>query len=194
MWVRRFNSLIWLFQVLAKLRQWVFRPRLSSVPRNEFKPSGKMHLEVIGIPSTCLLRVTRRFLNKKNLPNFSKSSPNGLQVKKDQNIYNKAQFENPKHLHQTTFETLKYLQQTMFWNCLFRWKWKTVKPYLHWRKSRQASGFKRTKNILHLKNSLGYHDFGHCVKRCLHYGDNCSKLGLFQKSKKVFFGLQNALA
>jgi hypothetical protein len=73
-----------------------------------------MHLEVIGIPSTCLLRVTRRFLNKKNLPNFSKSSPNGLQVKKDQNIYNKAQFENPKHLHQTTFETLKYLQQTMF--------------------------------------------------------------------------------
>jgi hypothetical protein len=28
--------------------------------------------------------------------------------------------ENPKHLHQTTFKTLKYLQQTMFWNCLFR--------------------------------------------------------------------------
>jgi hypothetical protein len=30
------------------------------------------------------------------------------------NIYNKAQFESPKHLHQTTFETLKYLQQTIF--------------------------------------------------------------------------------
>ncbi len=29
---------------------------------------------------------------------------------KVQNIYIKA-----------TFETLKYLQQTMFWNCLFRW-------------------------------------------------------------------------
>jgi len=33
--------------------------------------------------------------------------------KKGQNIYNKAQFESPKHLQQTTFETLKYLQQTM---------------------------------------------------------------------------------
>jgi hypothetical protein len=28
--------------------------------------------------------------------------------------------ESPKHLHQTTFETLKYLQQTMHGNCLFR--------------------------------------------------------------------------
>jgi hypothetical protein len=45
---------------------------------------------------------------------FSKNSPKSCQVKKGQNIYNKAQFENPKHLHQTTFETLKYLQQTMF--------------------------------------------------------------------------------
>jgi hypothetical protein len=26
----------------------------------------------------------------------------------------KAQFESPKHLHQTIIETLKYLQQTMF--------------------------------------------------------------------------------
>jgi len=50
----------------------------------------------------------------KKLPNFSKNSPKSCQVKKGQNIYNKAQFENPKHLHQTTFETLKYLQQTMF--------------------------------------------------------------------------------
>jgi hypothetical protein len=33
------------------------------------------------------------------------------QVKKGQNIYNKAQFENPKHLHQTTFKTFKYLQK-----------------------------------------------------------------------------------
>jgi hypothetical protein len=57
-------------------------------------------------------RVTRRF--EKKLPNFSKSSSKSLQRKKGQNIYNKAQYESPKHLHQTTFEILKYLQQTMF--------------------------------------------------------------------------------
>jgi hypothetical protein len=56
-------------------------------------------------------RVTRRL--EKKLPNFSKNSPKSHQVKKGQNIYNKAQFESQKHLHQTTFETLKYLQQTM---------------------------------------------------------------------------------
>ncbi len=26
--------------------------------------------------------------------------------------------KSPKHLHQTSFKTLKYLQQTKFWNCL----------------------------------------------------------------------------
>jgi hypothetical protein len=56
--------------------------------------------------------VTRRL--EKKLPNFSKNSPKVTKSKKAQNIYNKAQFENPKHLHQTTFKTLKYLQQTMF--------------------------------------------------------------------------------
>jgi len=50
----------------------------------------------------------------KKLPNFSKNSLKSCQVKKGQNIYNKAQLKNPKHLHQTTFETLKYLQQIMF--------------------------------------------------------------------------------
>jgi hypothetical protein len=54
-------------------------------------------------------RVTR-LLEKKDLPNFSKNSPS----QKGHNIYNKVQFENTKHLHQTTFKTLKYLQQTMF--------------------------------------------------------------------------------
>jgi hypothetical protein len=34
-------------------------------------------------------------------------------IKKSQNIYIKAQLESPKHLHQTPFETSKYLQQTM---------------------------------------------------------------------------------
>jgi hypothetical protein len=51
---------------------------------------------------------------KKNLPNFLKNSQKSCQVKKSQNIYNKAQFENPEHLYQTTFKTLKYLQQIMF--------------------------------------------------------------------------------
>jgi hypothetical protein len=50
----------------------------------------------------------------KNLANFSKSSQKSVQVKNVLNIYIKAQFESPKHLHQTTFETLKYVQQTMF--------------------------------------------------------------------------------
>ncbi len=45
---------------------------------------------------------------------FSKNSPKSHQVKKGQNICNKAQFQSPKHLHETTFETLKYPQQTMF--------------------------------------------------------------------------------
>jgi hypothetical protein len=41
---------------------------------------------------------------KKISPNFLKNSPK-LPSQKSQNIYNKAQFENPKHLHQTTFKT-----------------------------------------------------------------------------------------
>jgi hypothetical protein len=57
-------------------------------------------------------RVTRRL--EKNSPKFSKNSPKSCQVKKGQNIYNKAQIENQKHLNQSTFKTLKYLQQTMF--------------------------------------------------------------------------------
>jgi hypothetical protein len=52
-------------------------------------------------------------IRKKNLPKFSKNSQIRHQVKKGQNIYNKAQFESPKHQHETFFETLKYLPQTM---------------------------------------------------------------------------------
>jgi hypothetical protein len=55
--------------------------------------------------------VTRRL--EKNSPNFSKNSPESCRVKKGQNIYKKAKLVSPKHLQQTTFETLKYLQQTM---------------------------------------------------------------------------------
>jgi hypothetical protein len=54
-------------------------------------------------------RATRRLVKK--IAKFFKNSPKSCQVKKGQNIYNKAQFENPKHL-----------QQTMPWNCLFRQK------------------------------------------------------------------------
>ncbi len=43
-----------------------------------------------------------------------KSRPNSPQANKCINIHNKAQFGSPKHLHQATFETSKYLQQTMF--------------------------------------------------------------------------------
>jgi hypothetical protein len=56
--------------------------------------------------------VTRRL--GKNLPNFSKNSPNSSQVQEN---YISAQFESPNHLPQTSFETLKYLQQTMRRNC-----------------------------------------------------------------------------
>jgi hypothetical protein len=58
---------------------------------------------------------------EKKLPKFSKKIAQKVaKLKKVQNIYNKAQFENPKHLQQTTFETLKYPQQTMLCNFLFR--------------------------------------------------------------------------
>ncbi len=39
---------------------------------------------------------------------------------KCQNNYIKVQFENPRQIYQTTFET--YLPQTMFWNWIFMWK------------------------------------------------------------------------
>ncbi len=40
-------------------------------------------------------------------------------AKKGQNIYIKDKLEGPKHLHPTTFETLRYLQQTMCGKGLF---------------------------------------------------------------------------
>jgi hypothetical protein len=46
---------------------------------------------------------------RKNIAKFFKNRPKSCQAKKGQNIYNKAQFESPKHLQQTTFEALKYL-------------------------------------------------------------------------------------
>jgi len=37
-------------------------------------------------------------ISKTNSPYFSKNSPKSHQVKKGQNIYNKAHLESPKHL------------------------------------------------------------------------------------------------
>jgi hypothetical protein len=51
---------------------------------------------------------------EKNRQIFQRIAQKVAKSKNGKNIYNKAKFESPKHLHQTTFETLKYLQQTMF--------------------------------------------------------------------------------
>jgi hypothetical protein len=48
---------------------------------------------------------------KKISPIFQKAAQT---VSKPKKAKLRAQFESPKHLHQSTFETLKYLQQTMF--------------------------------------------------------------------------------
>jgi hypothetical protein len=50
---------------------------------------------------------------RKNRQFFQKIAQKVAKSKKVQKIYNKAQFESPKHLQQTIFETLKYLQQAM---------------------------------------------------------------------------------
>jgi hypothetical protein len=51
---------------------------------------------------------------KKNCPIFQKVAQKVSKLQKSQNILNKAQIESPDYLHQTTFETLKYLQQALF--------------------------------------------------------------------------------
>jgi hypothetical protein len=43
-------------------------------------------------------------------PNSSKIAQKVTNSKKAKNIHNKAQVESPKHLQQTTFETLKVAQ------------------------------------------------------------------------------------
>jgi hypothetical protein len=51
-----------------------------------------------------LIRVVGRVVKrvKKIPPNFGKSSQNNCQAQNCQNIYIKAQFESPKHLHKNT--------------------------------------------------------------------------------------------
>jgi len=50
---------------------------------------------------------------KKNCQIFQRIAQKVAKSKRGQNIYDKAKFERPKHLHQSTLETLKYLQQTV---------------------------------------------------------------------------------
>jgi hypothetical protein len=63
------------------------------------------------MPVFCLtqaLSMQRDQKIRKNRQFFSKKLPKKLpSQKKAKNIYNKAQFESPKHLQQTTFETFK---------------------------------------------------------------------------------------
>jgi hypothetical protein len=50
----------------------------------------------------------------KNCPNFLKVAQTVAELKKCQNICIKAQFENPKHLHQTTTELLNTCNKECF--------------------------------------------------------------------------------
>jgi len=45
------------------------------------------------------------------MPICWKSDQKQSPSQKGQNMYIKARFDNPKHLHQTTLETLKYQQR-----------------------------------------------------------------------------------
>ncbi len=63
-----------------------------------------------------------QMIRKKICQIFKRIAQKVAKSKKAKNIYNRAHFENQKHLHQTTFKTLKYLQQIMSSNCLFRYK------------------------------------------------------------------------
>jgi hypothetical protein len=52
-------------------------------------------------------------IGEKICPNLEKISQNSCQAKNCQHINIKAQFESQRHLHQPTFEPLKFLEQTM---------------------------------------------------------------------------------
>jgi hypothetical protein len=51
---------------------------------------------------------------EKSHPIILKAIQKVSKPRKCQNIYNKAQIESPKYRHQTTFETLKYLNKPCF--------------------------------------------------------------------------------
>ncbi len=62
----------------------------------------------------------------KKCPMFLKVAKTVANRPKMPKLYTEAQIECPKYLNKNNFETLKYLQQTMFWNDLFRWKCKSL--------------------------------------------------------------------
>jgi hypothetical protein len=59
---------------------------------------------LLGIEATKTGNSGTRWLKNKFDLFLQKSGQNSCRAKKCQNIYIKAQFESPKHLHQTTFE------------------------------------------------------------------------------------------
>jgi hypothetical protein len=59
-------------------------------------------------------RVTK--IIEKKLPNFLKVTQRVANPKM-QKIKNKAKFGSPKHLHQATLDSLKYLEHPMVLNC-----------------------------------------------------------------------------
>jgi hypothetical protein len=63
--------------------------------------TGAKHELLFNKPAS---RVTRRL--EKNDQFLQRIAQKVAKSKKGQNIYNKAQLENPKHLHQTSFNTL----------------------------------------------------------------------------------------
>jgi hypothetical protein len=60
------------------------------------------------MPKYLLEKVAKTVAKSKNVKlSFGKSSQNIRQIKKAQIIITKAQFQSPKHQHQTSFELLK---------------------------------------------------------------------------------------
>ncbi len=77
-------------------------------------------LQLMTTSEHLLLYLASRWQENFKKAQFFKKVAKSPSQKKENYIYYKAPFESPKDPHQTTFEALKYFQQTMFWNCLFR--------------------------------------------------------------------------
>jgi hypothetical protein len=78
------------------------------------KPWASSHFTrlIVVVQNVKLEQVTRLF--NKICPIFQKVAKTDSKPKNCQIIYIKSQLESPKCLHQTTFETLKYLQKPCF--------------------------------------------------------------------------------
>jgi hypothetical protein len=58
--------------------------------------------------------------DKKKIAQFLEKVAKQLPSQEMPKYLHQRQILSPKHLHRTTFETLKYLQQTMLLNCLIK--------------------------------------------------------------------------